>query len=124
MTGVEQLAVPANLMVAAVQQRREGWLATLPQMVSELKSRWSLKVGEPFQPGGQTAWVAPARTETNRDLVLKLEWRHFEAEHETDGLRMWNGGGAVRLHLSRHFDGSPCCSSVASRGEPGFEAAS
>lgn len=103
MTVVDQLGMPDNLIIAAAQQGREGWLATLPQMVSELKRRWSLEVGEPFQPGGQTAWVGPARTETNSDLVLKLEWRHFEAEHETDALQMWNGEGAVRLHLNRLF---------------------
>lgn len=29
--------------------------------------------------------------------MLKLAGRHFEAEHEADGLRAWDGDGAVRL---------------------------
>jgi streptomycin 6-kinase len=29
--------------------------------------------------------------------VLKLARRHFEAEHEADALRVWDGDGAVRL---------------------------
>ena len=30
-------------------------------------------------------------------LVLKVGWRHPEALHEADGLRVWAGHGAVRL---------------------------
>ena len=33
---------------------------------------WSLTVGEPFQAGGQTAWVAPARDASDAGLVLKI----------------------------------------------------
>jgi streptomycin 6-kinase len=32
-------------------------------------------------------------------------WRHPEAEHEADALRLWNGRGAVRLHAA-HACGS------------------
>ncbi|MGI8751176.1 MAG: aminoglycoside phosphotransferase family protein [Acidimicrobiales bacterium] len=64
---------------------------------------WSIHVGEPFQPGGQTAWVAPA-TRHREDLVLKVLWRHPEAEHEADGLRIWDGDGAVRLHAATEVD--------------------
>jgi streptomycin 6-kinase len=63
-----------------------------------------LVVGEPFQPGGQTAWVAPARGPDGADLVLKVGWRHPEAAHEADGLRQWDGDGAVRLHAVEEFD--------------------
>jgi len=70
----------------------------LPETVHALAERWSLQIGEPFQPGGQTAWVAPVRTATDADLVLKVAWHHAEAAHEADGLREWNGDGAVRLH--------------------------
>jgi streptomycin 6-kinase len=54
-------------------------------------------LGEPFQPGGQTAWVAPGRDDAGRDVVLKVGWRHFEAVHEADALVEWDGEGAVRL---------------------------
>jgi streptomycin 6-kinase len=32
---------------------------------------------------------------------MKVLWRHPEAEHEADGLHVWNGEGAVRLHAAR-----------------------
>ena len=28
--------------------------------VAELADRWSLRLGEPYQPGGLASWVAPA----------------------------------------------------------------
>jgi streptomycin 6-kinase len=59
-----------------------------------------LRLGEPFQPGGTNAWVAPARTGDDTDVVLKVGWRHDEGEHEADGLSVWAGQGAVRLHAA------------------------
>jgi streptomycin 6-kinase len=78
-----------------------AWLAALPERVQEIVEAWCLQLGEPFRPGGQCAWVAPARTETGDDVVLKVGWRHFEAEHEAEGLRRWDGDGAVRCLASR-----------------------
>src|SRR5689334_13589925 len=75
-------------------------------MIGELAERWSLQVGEPFQPGGQTAWVAPARDSAGRDLVLKVGRAHEEAEHEAEGLRAWQGLGAVGLQASARLPGS------------------
>jgi streptomycin 6-kinase len=69
-----------------------------------LAARWSLDIGEPFLPGGQTAWVAPARTRRGEDLVLKIVRRHVEAEHEAHALREWDGNGAVRLHAAEELD--------------------
>jgi streptomycin 6-kinase len=37
-------------------------------------------------------------------LVLKVMWRHAEAAHEGDGLREWDGDGAVRLHDAMEYD--------------------
>jgi streptomycin 6-kinase len=101
-------------------------MTTLPGMVSDLELHWSLRVGEPFQPGGQTAWVAPARTEVGGDLVLKVAWRHAEAAHEADGLRAWSGHGAAILHATEEFDDTIALllercmpgTSLASRPEP------
>lgn len=102
---VERLAVPRNLVAAAEGEGRQEWLATtLPTVVEAVAELWSLRVGEPFQPGGQTAWVAPARDPSGAALVLKVGWRHPEAAHETDGLRAWAGHGAVRLHAATSFD--------------------
>lgn len=95
------LVLPTNLLDSvagdAAGERCE-WVAQLPRVVSGLANRWSLRLGEPFQPGGRCAWVAPATDPAGRDLVLKVGWWHAEAAHEADGLRAWRGRGAVRLH--------------------------
>jgi streptomycin 6-kinase len=80
---------------------RWEWLAALPRVVDEVASEWELELGSPFVPGGQCAWVAPARAADDEDLVLKVEWRHPEAEHEADALRLWAGNGAIRCFASR-----------------------
>jgi streptomycin 6-kinase len=98
------LQMPRNLVQAAEQERRTAWLATLPARIEGLAEAWSLTVEQPFQPGGQTAWVAPVTDSSGETLVLKIEWRHTEAEHEADALRAWAGDGAVRLHASVEFD--------------------
>ncbi|MGH3751406.1 MAG: hypothetical protein ACRDRP_01715 [Pseudonocardiaceae bacterium] len=62
-------------------------MAALPVIVDDLVRRWSLDVGRPFQPGGETAWVAPARNAAGEHVVLKVGWLHDDAVHEADGLR-------------------------------------
>lgn len=96
----ESLPLPRNLVAAAEEENRTTWLATLPATIARLARAWSLTVEAPFQPGGQTAWVAPARDRAGADLVLKVAWGHPEALHEADGLRAWAGHGAVRLHAA------------------------
>lgn len=76
---------------------RRAWISALPILVDELAQRWSLQVGQPFQPGGVASWVAPARNAAGELVVLKVGWPHDEALHEADGLRAWDGAGAVRL---------------------------
>jgi streptomycin 6-kinase len=79
-----------------------GWLAELPAIVADLADRWSLRVGEPFQPGGQCAWVAPAAGRDGGELALKVGFRFPVAEErdEAAGLSLWDGNGTVRLHAS------------------------
>jgi streptomycin 6-kinase len=95
-----RLPLPPALVAAAEAEGRTGWLATLPGTVARLVREWSLAVDAPFAPGGQTAWVAPVRDRAGAERVLKVGWRHPEAEHEADGLRAWAGHGAVRLHAA------------------------
>ena len=97
------LVIPANLVAAAEREGRQGWLTRLPAAVRRLEAQWSLTIGQPFQPGGQTAWVAPARRR-GESLVVKILWRHPEAEHEADGLSAWDGNGAVRLCAACEVD--------------------
>lgn len=102
-----QLALPRNLVDPDGREGWQAWLATtLPAVIAAAQRLWSLTVGEPFQPGGQTAWVAPAHGRSGAGLVLKVMWPHPEAVHEADGLRAWSGAGAVRLHAANAFDGA------------------
>ncbi|GAB3285681.1 streptomycin 6-kinase [Kineosporia babensis] len=73
-----------------------GWLRELPDIVDEYAARWSLQLQEPYQPGGTCSWVAAA----DGDRVLKVSWRHYEADDEAAGLATWSGHGAVRVHAS------------------------
>ncbi len=83
---------------------RLEWLAELPALITEIASVWELDLGDPYLPGGQCAWVAPAENPKGDELVLKLGWRHREAEHEADGLRHWDGDGAVRCFQTRQLE--------------------
>lgn len=99
--------VPAALADSAAADDlpdRRNWIRELPGIVTELAQRWSLQLGEPFQPGGQCSWVAPTSDSQGRDLVLKVGWRHTEAVHEADALRVWDGRGAVIVHDADTFD--------------------
>src|SRR4051794_5369637 len=58
------LPLPPDLVTAARREGRTGWLATLPASVARPARAWALRVEAPFAPGGQTAWVAPARDRT------------------------------------------------------------
>jgi hypothetical protein len=75
----DALPMPPDLAEAAEQEGRGAWLTTVPASVRALARRWSLSVGEPFQPRGSTAWVAPARdtlgTEQNMQPVGCLSSR-------------------------------------------------
>ncbi len=101
------VAVPP-LLARCQRTSPEGraWLRALPATVTEAAGLWSLDVGEPFRPGGQTAWVAPARDGSGRDLVLKVGRPHEEAEHEPEGLLAWQGRGAVALHATARLPGA------------------
>ena len=98
--------LPQNL-IEGVGREEPGWLATvLPPAIARARDLWSLTLGEPFRPGGQTAWVAPARDALGAELVLKVAFPHPEAAHEADGLRAWAGQGAVRLFAARDVGGA------------------
>jgi streptomycin 6-kinase len=103
------IRIPPQLRCAVAEDddpARIKWLQELPGLVDELTSELGLELGEPFTPGGQCAWVAPARTRQREDLVLKVGWRHREAEHEADALRFWDGDGAIRCMETRTRPGT------------------
>jgi streptomycin 6-kinase len=82
---------------------RVEWLATLPDRVEQLTASWGLDLGEPFEPGGNCSWVAPATDSDGRDVALKVAWQHTEALHEAEGLAALGGEGAVEVYAFEHL---------------------
>jgi streptomycin 6-kinase len=71
---------------------RLAWLAQLPDVIDELKHRWSLELETPFSGAEVScAWVARAKRADGSSAVLKLAMPHMEGQHEIAGLRFWNG---------------------------------
>jgi len=119
---VTPFPLPVNLVESARGDRdplRRAWIDALPGIVAGLQQRWGVEVGAPYQPGGETAWVAPARHAAGDELVLKVGWRHPESDHEADGLRAWSGRGAVLVRTAhREADTSAL---LMERCDPGTE---
>ncbi len=97
MAAVANLTVPSRLAAACRDDGRAAWLAELPEVIEDIAARWSLTLGEPFEPGGVTSWVAPAESAEFGDAVLKVGWWHMESESEAAGLREWRGEGVIRV---------------------------
>lgn len=95
--------MPSALATAVELEGRQAWAEALPDMIDDLRARWSLDVGPPFEPGGHTAWVAPARAASGLDAVIKVAWRHPEASHEAAGLQVWAGQGTVQVYTTHAY---------------------
>lgn len=104
LVSMSTVGMPRLLAAAARAEGRADWLEVIPSVLARVAADWSLTVGAPFQPGGHTAWVAPARTAHSAEVVVKIAWRHPEADHEVDGLRAWGGRAAVVLHESLELE--------------------
>jgi streptomycin 6-kinase len=100
------VTIPGRLTAACIETpERAVWLALLPAVVSDLKRRWSLTLGSPFD-GDEVScsWVAPAELPDGTRGVLKLGMPHMEGQHEIEGLRFWDGDPTVRLlHADDHL---------------------
>jgi len=93
------LTIPRSLAASCARSPERGaWLDRLPEVVDDLRTRWSLELEQPFDgPEVSAAWVAPARRSDGALAVLKVSMPHLEADHEIDGLRFWDGDPTVRL---------------------------
>jgi streptomycin 6-kinase len=101
------------------------WVSGLTSSVEEARQRWSVEIGDPYEPGGACSWVAPADLPNGGKAVLKIAFPHDESAHEAEGLRRWDGNGAVRLYdalrtrsadmllLERCEPGTPLAAGVA-----------
>ena len=77
---------------------RQEWLLSLPDMLEELTSRWSLRIDAPFDHANVTcSWVAAVLRADGTPAVLKIGMPHMEGADEIHGLRFWNGDPTVRL---------------------------
>jgi streptomycin 6-kinase len=116
---VTPVRVPSYLQfsVDAGGPARAAWLAALPERIEELAARWGLDIGEPFEPGGNCSWVAPATDADGRDVVLKVAWHHTEALHEAEGLAAVGGGAAVEVYAFEHL--APAESNDGADGQQG-----
>lgn len=93
------LTIPASLAANCRRSpERAEWLGLLPEVVDDLRTRWSLELEAPFDgPEVSAAWVASATRPNGSTAVLKVSMPHMEADHEIDGLRFWDGDSTVRL---------------------------
>jgi streptomycin 6-kinase len=115
---VANLRVPSHLAAACRRDGRERWLEGLAAEVREGASRWSLTLGDPFEPGGVTAWVAPAHSPEFGDVVVKVGWQHMEGRDEAAALRAWGGVGAIRLFADERLS-ETTVALLLERCEPG-----
>lgn len=90
------LTIPTNLAQGAGAEWPD-WLTQLPTMVAGAVDRWQLRLDTPFEPGGQTSWVAPALDLDNRSVVLKVTANFPESRDEPVLLELLGGNRAVRL---------------------------
>ena len=79
------------------------WVEALPVRVRDVEERWSIRVGEAFEPGGYTSYVAPATGPDGEACVLKLAYAWEPIRHEVDALRAWDGNRAIRLLRGEPF---------------------
>ncbi len=116
------LRVPTNLRASNVGggEERAQWLSALPDRVQDATARWGLRLGDPFEPGGNCSWVAPGTDADGREIVLKVAWRHTEALHEAEGLAALGGHGAVEVHAFEHLD-ADTTAMLLERCRPGVE---
>ncbi|MGH9249521.1 MAG: aminoglycoside phosphotransferase family protein [Acidimicrobiales bacterium] len=96
MASADDIRLPTSLAWLREVDDGRAWLRSLPNLVAEACSRWSLTLGESYE-GSYVSVVLPAERDGDSSLVLKLQFPHRESDHEAAALRAWGGDGAVRL---------------------------
>lgn len=92
------LRIPSRLSATCREAPdRSTWLNRLPDIVENVRRRWSLTLEPPFEDDVSCAWVAPVMRADGTAAVLKVGMPHMESTHEIDGLRFWNGDPTVRI---------------------------
>lgn len=91
--------VPPSLRKARIAAGESAWLASLPELVSEMASQWSLSIGGSYDGFGMNALVVEATTTDGAAVVLKLAPPSDgdKLALEATVLRLVDGHGCVRL---------------------------
>ncbi|MET0460772.1 MAG: aminoglycoside phosphotransferase family protein, partial [Ilumatobacteraceae bacterium] len=91
--------VPPSLRKARTAAGERAWLDSLPELVSEMATQWSLSIGPSCDGFGMNALVVQATTADGTPVVLKLA-PPSDADKlglEATVLRLADGDGCVRL---------------------------
>jgi len=89
------LIIPTGLQRLLTTEAGQLWIKQVPQILDRLCQQWNLTLEQPFNTS-TVSYVIPARSGAD-EVVLKIQWPHYECLHEADALQMWKGQGAVRL---------------------------
>lgn len=75
----------------------ENWLKSLPEIVSELEAKWSLKAGLPFK-NLSYHFVAPCVSAEGDEYVLKIGFPEADSPifNEAETLKLYDGKGAAK----------------------------
>ena len=72
------------------------WLDHLPALIAECEQRWTFAAGPHFADLSYN-YVAPAKFEDGREIVLKLGVPRSELLTESEAVRHYNGQGSAQL---------------------------
>ncbi|MER5202881.1 aminoglycoside phosphotransferase family protein [Streptomyces sp. NPDC002825] len=94
------LDVPAELVASQVRfngAAGRAFVDGLPALAEEFLERWGLRVTGPSMHGVASLVLPVERVADGARAALKLQLVDDETAGEPLGLRVWDGGGAVRL---------------------------
>ncbi|MYL63243.1 hydrogenase expression protein HypB [Bacillus hwajinpoensis] len=78
--------------------KEEGkvWLQKLPQIIRYCEQKWSLKMEDPYHLS--INYVAPAKLESGKEVVVKLSIPGADFLDELESLRLFNHQGMVKVN--------------------------
>lgn len=87
-----------RLMTESHGAEGENWLKKLPEIISELEKKWTLKVRQPFE-NLSYHFVAPCVAENGDEAVLKIGFPEENSPvfNEAEILKLYDGNGAVKF---------------------------
>ncbi|MFJ2058597.1 aminoglycoside phosphotransferase family protein [Streptomyces sp. NPDC087908] len=94
------IQVPEQLVASQVKYNGEAgraFVAGLPRLAGEFLDRWGLTVTGPSMYGMASLVLPVERAADGTPAALKMQILDEETEGEPVGLRVWDGGGVVRL---------------------------